>query len=141
MAITWANVKEIAPGDGAIQAFADPASALVTLAYAQLNAKMWTRNNPTDTALLDLGARYLAAHMFTVGNKSGGSGGPTSTEKVGDVTRVMNVMQEDPAWDSTPYGRSFKQLFRTLNIESRWLPAGTPNLSTPLPFGGRRFIP
>ncbi len=124
MAITWANVKEIAPGDGAIQAFADPASALVTLAYAQLNAKMWTRNNPTDTALLDLGARYLAAHMFTVGNN-----------------RVMNVMQEDPAWDSTPYGRSFKQLFRTLNIESRWLLAGTPNLSTPLPFGGRRFIP
>ncbi len=138
--ITWQNVKEIAPGDGAIQAFTDPAGALVTLAYAQLNAKMW-RNNPTDTSLLDLGARYLAAHMFTVGNKRGGSGGPTSTEKVGDVTRVMNVMQEDPAWDSTPYGRSFKQLFRTLNIESRWLLAGNPNLATPLPFGGRRFIP
>lgn len=123
--ITWTNVKEIAPGDQAIQAFADPGGALVTLAYAQLNATMWTRNNPTDTSLLDLGARYLAAHMFTVGNRTGGSGGPVEQEKVGDVARIVNVMQEDPVWDSTPYGRQFKGLLRTLNIESRWLVSGS----------------
>lgn len=139
--ITWIDAQKIAPGDTAVQTFTDPGGVLVTLAYAQLNADTWTRKNPTDTSLLDLAARYLALHMFTVGNKNGGSGGPTEKEHVGDVERALNVMQEDPCWDSTPYGRQFRQLLRTLNIESRWLVAGSPNFAPPLPFGGRRFLP
>lgn len=140
MAATWTNAQQLAPGDQAVQAFTDPGGAIMTAAYAQLNAAMWTRNNPTDTSLLDLGAQYLALHMFTVGNKTGGSGGPDSQHKAGDISRIMDVMQEDPVWDSTPYGRQFRGLMRTLNIESRWLVSGGAGISPLYPFG-RSFIP
>lgn len=140
--ITWADVKAIAPGDAAIQAFADPGGVLVTLAYARLNANFWTQPNAANpTAMLDLGARYLAAHMFTIGNKSGGSGGPTANQKVGDVAQGFKVEIKDPQWDSTPYGREFKNLLRTLQIESRWLVTGGANLPIPFAIQGPRFIP
>jgi hypothetical protein len=140
MAKVWTDAQKLAPLDAPVQAFADPGAVFSTLAYSQMNAAQWTRNNPTDTSLLDLGAMYLMLHMFTVGSRSGGYGGPTSNEKVGDVSRTMEVMIEDPAWDSTPYGRMFKQLLRTINIESRWLVSGGTTNLPPLPFSGR-FIP
>jgi hypothetical protein len=138
VALTWATGPQAyAPGDAAIQAFSDPGGVIMTLAYAMLNAKVWTRASG-DTSLLDAGAAYLAAHLFTVGNKTGGSGGPTESEKVGDVERVLNVLQKDPVWDATPYGKVFQGLIRmAIPIDARIIVAGGagPNLSSPYTWG------
>jgi hypothetical protein len=125
MAITWSpDVQAIAPSDPAIQAFTDPGGVIVGLAYSMMSATSWGAN-------LDGGARYLAAHLFTTGSRPGGYGGPTSDEKVGDVSRSSSVKVDDPQWDSTPYGRIFKMMLRNLQIESRWLVVGGPNSAAP----------
>ena len=135
MAITWADVQAIAPGDSAITGLSVPAGLIfVTMAYAEMNATIWGAN-------LDIGARYLAAHKFTIGNRPGGYGGPTSNEKVGDVSRGSAVKIDDVGFESTPYGREYKRLLRNLQIESRWLVTGGPNLIPPPSFGGPPFIP
>lgn len=106
MAKAWSDAQKLAPGDADVQAFADPSTIFLPLAYSLLNVAAWGAN-------LDAAAMYLALHLFTVGNKSGGAGGPVSSEKVGDVARARDVLQEN-AWDSTPYGKMFRILMRTL---------------------------
>ncbi len=133
MAILPVDVRIIGPVDAALQAATDAQlTPLITFAYSQLNALQWGTQ-------IDLGARYLTAHLFTIGSRSGGSGGPTATEKVGDVTRVANVKQEDTVWDSTPYGKQFRLMLRFLGLSSRVLVSGGPS-SVP-PFGISRFFP
>lgn len=142
MAYTWTNAKALAPGDSDVQNFTDPGGVLMTLAYAMLNANVWTRTGG-DTSLLDNGAAYLALHLFTLGNMRGGRGGPDETQKVGDVERVMAVLQEDPVWDSTPYGRQFRGFVRmALPINARIIVAGGagPNYAAPY-IWGTPFIP
>lgn len=141
MAKLWADAQKLAPLDAAVQGFSDPGAVFSTVAYSQLNAKQWTRNVPSgDTSLLDLAAQYLMLHLFTVGSRTGGVGGPNSQEKVGDVSRSMAILQQDPVWDSTPYGMQFRGLLRTLGPESRWLVSGAGTVLPPSPFGGG-FIP
>lgn len=110
----------------------------VTLAYAEMNAKFWTAQDGT-TTLLDIAARYLAAHMATIGSRTGGAGGPVNNERVGEVSRGSMVKIDDVGYESTPYGREYKRLLRKLQIESRWLVTGGPN--SPAPPFGPAFIP
>jgi hypothetical protein len=106
VAKVWADAQKLAPGDADVQAFADTGAVFLPLAYTLLNGVNWG-------AQLDNAAMYLALHLFTVGNQTGGSGGPTSSEKVGDVQRAKDILQES-SWDSTPYGKLFRLLIRTL---------------------------
>lgn len=106
MAKAWADAQKLAPGDAAVQAFTDPNAIFLPLAYSVLNPAAWG-------AQLDTAAMYFALHLFTVGNETGGAGGPVNSEKVGDVQRARDILQEN-AWDSTPYGKMYRILLRTL---------------------------
>jgi len=113
--IVWADVVNIAPGDAKIAAVPLASqTAILADVYAQMSAANWGTR-------LDLGAKWFAAHLATVGAQGAlGAGGPVSEHRVGEVARsyavptAMNVLLE-----TTPYGKEFVRLYRSLNL--RWL--------------------
>ena len=75
------------------------------------------RASPIWGVRLDLGATYLAAHIATIGPVRGqvGPGGITKVEQVGTVRREFQVPDaDDNQLETTPYGKEFKRLMRTL---------------------------
>jgi hypothetical protein len=125
----WTDAQKLAPGDAAVQAFTDAGGVFLPLAYSLLNSTNWGSggNNQLDTA-----AMYLALHLFTVGNKTEGAAGPISNEKVGDVARARDILQQN-AWESTPYGKLFRLLMNTLP-DRIGLVSGSGRLFFPTPY-------
>lgn len=137
---SWTDVQAIASGDAKIMAFSDPGGTMMSLAYAELNPTQWGAIGPNNDGgvKMDGAAIYLAAHLFTVGSRTGGFGGPTTTEKVGDVSRSSAVKIDDPDLQSTPYGREFHRRLKQLGLQSRVFVSGGANMP-PAGFGGAFF--
>lgn len=63
----------------------------------------------------DLGVAVMAAHLLTMAGR-GGTGGPVTSEKVGDLSRSYGQMGDKDSLMATSYGQWFVQLRKTLPI-------------------------
>lgn len=68
-----------------------------------------SRVGPAFGAARDLATAYLAAHMLTVAQR-GGSSGPVTSEREGDLAVSYAVAAGGDALQSTAYGREFAKL-------------------------------
>lgn len=120
--ITWADVVNRAPELGRDPALtvlttvptggsATPATTVVADVILQLKDGTWK-----DDATRNLAMCYLVAHISTLIVRGGfGPSGAVIGESVGSVSRQYgnnSPMGSHPYWDTTPYGRLYRQLLR-----------------------------
>lgn len=112
MAITWDDVTAIAP-ELAIEGVVSETTqdAIVAHTLALLNETSWGDR-------YDMACAYYAAHVATVTVRGGnGAAGNVVSESIGDVSRTYAVFSpagSDPLLDTTPYGKHFRYLKKTL---------------------------
>src|SRR5688500_9353808 len=107
MAIVWQDVVNIAPELSTLP-LASQTAILADVAL-QMNADAWGSK-------LDLGSKWLAAHLATVGPRRSGVGGPVVSESVGSVSRAYaaSVAAGASQLGSTSYGLEYERLLLTL---------------------------
>jgi hypothetical protein len=108
--ITWTDVALLDPRLSTVPSGAQ--MALLADVYLMLPAARWG-------AKLDLGAKYLAAHMGTLYLRGGsGPAGPLTHEQLGPAARSYAAPMLLHGWmsdlDITPWGLLFKRLVRGL---------------------------
>lgn len=106
MAITWANVTDIAAE------LSTAPLALQTAVLAQVNEEL---NADVWGTRIDIGRAWLAAHIATVARRRG-PGGPVTAETVGSVSRMYSASIAAGAAQlgSTAYGIEFERQLMNL---------------------------
>lgn len=113
--ITWDDVVNIAPE--LVDVAEATQDAILDDVALQLNDDIWG-------ARINIGAKYLAAHLASITNR-GGAVGQVTEEKVGEVSRsyaVDSASGGGSGLDDTSYGQEFQRLLRT-NVKARFLVA------------------
>jgi hypothetical protein len=104
---TWSNVVAMAP-------------ELSTLSVAQQNLIIADVKLLVSTAFGDyqeIAQRYLAAHMGTILNSSNKSAtGGLQSESIGDASISYGSIQDASRYDTTAYGRKYKEILDTCII-------------------------
>ncbi len=105
MAIAWADVVYIAPELSTVATATQ--NAILADVALQLSSDAWG-------VLLDLGSKYLAAHLATV-SKRKGQGATVTAETVGAVSRQYAAPAVAVgALGSTGYGLEYERLLMNL---------------------------
>lgn len=106
ISITWADVEAIAP-ELATVATATKNAILADLPL-QMNETVWAEK-------LNLGAKYLAAHLATISARRG-AGGAIQSQSVGQVSRTFaaSMASGQALFGSTSYGVIYEGLLMSL---------------------------
>lgn len=67
----------------------------------------------------DLATAYLAAHMLTMSQRTGGAAGPLKSEKEGDLSRSYGGRESNDPYDATGYGQEFKRIQKQVVFSAR----------------------
>lgn len=85
-------------------------AAIIADAYGQMNPTLWGRK-------LDIGAKYLVAHLVSMTTAGGapdaaGTFGQVQSESVGGVSRTYQTTASGTGLEATSYGDEYKRLLR-----------------------------
>jgi hypothetical protein len=111
MAITWADVEDLAPALSAVGA--DSQTAILAIVAVRVVASRWGANYTE-------AASYLAAHIGTLtlraATAAGTGSGPITSETVGPISRSYaaptSAMASDSSLHLTPWGLAYREACR-----------------------------
>lgn len=104
--IAWSDVVNIAPELATIATNAQ--TAILSDVYNEMNADVWGSK-------LDIGAKWLAAHLATVGPRRKGAGGPIMSQTVAQVSQSYGTTAAAlSSLGATSYGQEYERLIYTL---------------------------
>jgi hypothetical protein len=111
VAITWSNVTDLA-------------AELTTVSVGLQNLILAQVNDEVSDAVwgtrADRARIWLAAHLATLAQRKGGSSGPVTSVRVGEVAKTFATGKTDPgAFDSTSYGAEYERQLMQLP-GARW---------------------
>lgn len=115
--IAWSDVVVIAPELAPVIPTGSQA-VFIADAYAQMNPGVWG-------GYLDIGAKYLTAHLATMSTKRG-QAGPSKEKHVDKIGQTNDTVPG--ALNSTEYGMEYLRLLNLLPSARGPQPAYTPDL-------------
>jgi hypothetical protein len=106
VAIAWTDVANLAPGLPIVATGSQ--IAILAAVNLQVSDEAWG-------TLADTGRCYLAAHLATVGSRSGGAAGSITSEAIGPMSRSYGfIAQLGAALGTTAYGAEYRRLLGLL---------------------------
>lgn len=119
MALTIAQIIEVR---SAVVFAKSDIDTMIEYAEEQLDEACWGDKYNNAVALLVL-------HLYEV-NDRGGSGGPITSEKEGQLSRSFGATASAASWGDTSWGRELQTLSRSINFGPRnRMMTGCPDLS------------